>query len=129
MPIRGIRGAITVEHDTPEEILLATRELLVAIQAANPDLQVNDLASIWFTLTADLRSEFPAKAARQLGWTDTPLMCASEIPVPGSLPKCIRVLLHWNTDRPQAKISHIYLGQAAQLRPDLANSEAKEDPK
>lgn len=120
MPVRGIRGAITVEEDRPEVILTATRELLEEIGTANPALKVSDIASVWFTLTADLRSVFPAKAARDLGWETVPLMCAQEIPVPESLPRCVRVLIHWNTDLPQNEIRHIYLRQAAQLRPDLA---------
>ncbi|MBC8331888.1 MAG: chorismate mutase [Anaerolineae bacterium] len=119
MPVRGIRGAITVNEDHPEAILAATQELLEKIGVSNPALSVSDIASVWFTLTADLRSVFPAKAARQLGWTDAPLMCAQEIPVPGSLPRCVRVLIHWNTDLPQNEIRHLYLREAAQLRPDL----------
>ena len=129
MPVRGIRGAVTVDQDIPDVIINATRTLLKAIMVANPDLRVNDIASVWFTLTDDLRSEFPAKAARQLGWTETPLMCAAEIPVPGSLPRCIRVLIHWNTDQQQPQIQHIYLGEAIQLRPDLACCETKENQK
>ncbi len=128
MPVRGIRGAICVDEDTPDQILNATRELLMAIRQANPTLEVSDIASIWFTLTGDLRSEFPAKAARQLGWAEPALMCASEIPVPGSLPQCIRVLLHWNTDLPQSQIQHIYLGEAAKLRPDLAPATGENQP-
>ncbi|MBT3389666.1 MAG: chorismate mutase [Chloroflexi bacterium] len=120
MPVRGIRGAITVDEDHPEAILAATQELLEKIGVSNPALRVSDLASVWFTLTADLRSVFPAKAARQLGWTDVPLMCAQEILVPGSLPRCVRVLIHWNTGLPQNEIRHIYLREAAQLRPDIS---------
>ncbi len=120
MPVRGIRGAITVGEDHPDVILSATRALLVEISTANPALRVADIASAWFTLTGDLRSVFPAKAARDLGWTDVPLMCAQEIPVPGSLPRCVRVLIHWNTDLTQNEIRHIYLREAAKLRPDLA---------
>jgi chorismate mutase len=120
MPIRGVRGATVASRDEPEAILSATRELLEAIQAANPLMQVAELASAFFTVTSDLTAVYPAKAARQLGWEQVPLMCALEIPVPESLPRCIRVLLHWNTDLPQAAIRHIYLGAAASLRPDLA---------
>ncbi len=119
MPVRGIRGAVVVEQDDPEEVLAATRELLSALLKANPSLNLPDLASAIFTVTGDLCSAYPARAARQLGWDDVPLMCALEIPVPGSLPRCIRVLLHWNTDLPQAAVRHVYLGQAASLRPDL----------
>jgi chorismate mutase len=120
MSVRGIRGATTVSQDTPEEILAATQELLLAILQANPTLQPTDLASAIFTLTDDLSSVYPAQAARLLGWVDVPLIDAREIPVPGSLPLCIRVLLHWNTDLPQSSIQSIYLHQAARLRPDLA---------
>ena len=120
MSLRGVRGAITVERDQPEEILAATGELLLAILQANPTLEPGDLASAIFTVTGDLCSVYPAKAARQMGWTEVPLMCALEIPVPGGLPRCIRVLLHWNTDLPQQSIHPVYLRKAASLRPDLA---------
>ena len=120
MSLRGVRGAITVERDRPEEILAAAGELLAAILQANPTLEPGDLASAIFTVTGDLCSVYPAKAARQMGWTEVPLMCALEIPVPGGLQRCIRVLLHWNTDLPQQTIHHIYLKEAASLRPDLA---------
>jgi chorismate mutase len=119
MPVRGIRGAIDVTDDQPEAILSATRELLEKISLANPTLQPVDLASILFTVTDDLISTYPAQAARQMGWTQVPLMCACEIPVPESLPRCLRVLLHWNTDLPQKEIHHVYLHGAAALRPDL----------
>jgi chorismate mutase len=125
MPIRGVRGAATVEADNPEEILDASRQLLQAILEANPALQPDDLASAFFTLTDDLHSAYPAQAARELGWDFVPLMCAQEIPVPGSLKRCIRVLLHWNTELPQRSIKHIYLGAASILRPDLATVDAK----
>ena len=119
MPVRGIRGATTAEADQHETINNATRELLSAILEANPELQPGDLASALFTVTADLSAAYPAAAAREMGWTDVPLICAREIPVPGGLPRCIRVLLHWNTDLPQSAIRHVYLGAAAALRPDL----------
>jgi len=122
MTVRGIRGATVVEHDEPEAVLATTRELLSAILKANPTLDPTDLASALFTVTGDLCSAYPARAARQLGWDDVPLMCALEIPVPGSLPRCIRVLLHWNTDLPQSSVRHVYLGAAASLRPDLVHS-------
>jgi chorismate mutase len=120
MPIRGVRGATVANRDEPEAILTATRELLEALLHANPSLQVEELASAFFTVTGDLTAVHPAKAARQLGWEQVPLMCAREIPVPGSLPRCIRVLLHWNTGLPQSAVRHVYLGAAASLRPDLA---------
>jgi chorismate mutase len=122
MPIRGVRGATVAERDEPEEILSATRQLLSAILDANPTLDPADLASALFTVTADLSSVYPAQAARQLGWENVPLMCAQEIPVPGSLARCVRVLLHWNTDLSQTAVRHVYLDQAARLRPDLARS-------
>jgi chorismate mutase len=122
MPVRGIRGATSVDQDQPDEILAATRELLGAIQQANPTLQTDDLASAIFTLSEDLCSVYPAQAARQLGWVQVPLLCAREIPVPQALPRCIRVLLQWNTDLPQSAIKHVYLRAAASLRPDLAES-------
>ena len=122
MTVRGIRGATTAEINEPAAILSATRQMLEAILVTNPSLRSDDLSSAWFTVTADLTAVYPAAAARQIGWTMVPLMCSLEIPVPGSLPRCIRVLLHWNTDLPQEEIQHVYLGQAADLRPDLARS-------
>jgi chorismate mutase len=122
MTMRGIRGATTIESDRPELVLSATRELLEAICAANSGLQTADVASALFTVTDDIASAYPARAARELGWDLVPMMCAREIPVPGGLPRCIRVLVHWNTDREQAAIHHVYLGAAVKLRPDLAES-------
>jgi chorismate mutase len=119
MSVRGVRGAITCSADQPEAILQATQDLLIAIQAANPGMHPEDFASIFFTATPDLSSTHPAKAARQLGWNQVPLLCAQEIDVPDSLPRCIRVLLHWNTTVPQHKIQHVYIGEAAVLRPDI----------
>ncbi len=119
MPTRGIRGATTVDADQPELILAATRELLEAILAANPGMCPGDIASAFFTVTEDLRSTFPAQAARQMGWSQVPMMCAREIPVPGSLARVIRVLVHWNTERAQDEIIHVYLREAVKLRPDL----------
>lgn len=119
MPVRGIRGATTITADQPDLVLAATRELLKAICQANPSLRPADLASAWFTTTSDLVSVHPAKAARELNWVEVPLMCSQEIPVPGSLPLCIRVLLHWNTSLSQAEINHVYLHEAVRLRPDL----------
>ena len=123
MPVRGIRGAIVADHDQPECILAATRELLEGITTRNPSLFPEDIASVLFTVTPDLSSTYPAKAARQVGWVHTPLICAQEIPVPGGLERCIRVLLHWNTDLPQSAICHVYLGEAVKLRPDLTATE------
>jgi chorismate mutase len=122
MSVRGIRGAITVEADDPDLILVATKELLKAILHANPELQTEEIASAFFTLTEDLVSVHPALAARQIGWEHVPMMCAREIPVPGSLSHCIRILIQWNTDSLQAAINHIYLRKAVSLRPDLVVS-------
>jgi chorismate mutase len=122
MQIRGIRGATVVEADQPESILAATRDLLCAILDANPTLQTSDLASVIFTVSTDLSSVYPAQAARQLGWNYVPMLCMQEMPVPGGLPRCIRVLLHWNSKLPQESIHHIYLGAASSLRPDLSTA-------
>ncbi|MCS7287453.1 MAG: chorismate mutase [Anaerolineae bacterium] len=121
MPCRGIRGATTVDTNSPEAILSATRELLQALVAAN-GLDPADLAGAIFTVTSDLNAAFPAQAARELGWTYVPLLCAQEIDVPGALPGCIRVLLLWNTDKPPSEVVHVYLRGARSLRPDLAES-------
>ena len=119
MPTRGLRGATTVTTDTRDEVLAATKELLDALLRANPSLRTDDLASALFTVTDDIASVYPALAARQMGWDAVPMMCAREIPVVGSLPLCIRVLLHWNTDLPQSDVKHVYLREAVKLRPDL----------
>jgi len=121
MPVRGIRGATVVKEDQPDQILAATRELLEMILHENPDIDSADISSVIFTVTDDLNSVYPAKAARELGWVQVPLLCANEIPVPGSLERCIRVLLHWNTNVSQAAVRHVYLREAQMLRPDLAN--------
>ena len=113
-----MRGATTVEADDPEHIRAATRELLEAIVARN-EIRPRDVVSAIFTVTDDLVSEFPARAARELGWTDVPLLCTREIPVPGALPRCIRVLLHVETARPRDDVHHVYLAGARVLRPDL----------
>ena len=118
MPCRGIRGATTAGANTAEAILAATGELLARMVEAN-GLAAEELASAFFTVTADLDAAFPAQAARQLGWHQVPLLDALEIPVPGSLPRCVRVLLHWNTGKSQAEVRHVYLRGAAGLRPDL----------
>jgi len=122
MPVRGVRGATVAGEDSPQEILRSAHELLQALLNANPTLTVDQIASALFTATDDLSAAYPAAAARQMGWNEVPLMCAREIPVPGSLSRCIRVLLHWNTDLPQSAIRHVYLGDAASLRPDLTQS-------
>ena len=127
MRVQGIRGATVAESDQPEAILAATRGLLRAILEANPGLQPADLASAFFSVTEDLNSTYPAQAARQLGWSQVPMMCMQEIRVPGGLARCIRVLLHWNVDLPQESIHHVYLGAASTLRPDLINGRTVEE--
>ena len=112
---RGVRGATFIDEDTPEAILARTRELLSAIAQAN-DIATEDIASAFFTSTVDLRSAFPARAARDLGWTDVPLLGATEIDKPDAPPRCIRVLLHWNTSRRQDEIVHVYLRGSDAMR-------------
>jgi chorismate mutase len=114
---RGVRGAITVTENTPDAILDATRELLYLIIRANK-IALDDVASAIFTTTTDLNATYPALAARQLGWYDAALLCGHEMDVPGSLKKCIRVLIHWNTTRSANEIIHVYLRGAKNLRPD-----------
>ncbi len=120
MPMRGVRGATVAAENTKPAILEATRELLRAMLAANPSLRAEDVGSAIFTVTDDLDATYPALAARLEGWMEVPLLCGREIPVPGGLERCIRILLHWNTDLPQQAVRHVYLRQAEQLRPDLA---------
>ena len=114
---RGIRGATTVEENDAEAILSATRELLYIMIRAN-NIDPDDVASAIFTTTTDLDATFPALAARQLGWYDTALLCGNEMDVPESLPRCIRILVHWNTTRHPTDIVHVYLRKAKNLRPD-----------
>lgn len=118
MLMRGIRGATTVKEDNAEEILQATQELLQLMQKEN-GFTINDIASALFTVTSDIKSVFPAVAARSIGWDRVPLMCFQEIEVPGSLPLCVRVMIHINTDKSQQEIRHIYLNAARSLRQDL----------
>ena len=120
MICRGVRGATTVESNSREEILTATRQLLALMIRLN-DIQADDVGSAIFSITQDLDAEFPALAARQLGWLDVPLICTHEVNVPGSLPNCIRILLHWNTDKSQSEIQHVYIKGAIKLRPDLSD--------
>lgn len=119
--VRGIRGAITVERDDAALLLDATERLLRAIVAEN-DIRSDDVASALFTLTPDLVSQFPAAAARRMGWTLVPLLNFTEIAVPDGLPRVIRVLLHVNTGKRQDEIVHVYLDGARVLRPDLERS-------
>jgi chorismate mutase len=117
MVVRGVRGATTVNSDNADEILEATRELLSMLVRVN-GIEVEDIASIYLTTTQDLTTTFPAFAARQLGWFDLALLCGHEMSVAGSLDKCIRVLIHWNTTKTQSEIGHVYLREAKALRPD-----------
>jgi chorismate mutase len=127
MALRGIRGATTIDCDEKENVLSATRELLGDIFQANPELKAKDIASAIFTVTEDIASAFPAFAARQIGWDQVPMMCTREIPVPDSLPLCIRVLIHWNTSKTQSDVRHVYLREAEKLRPDINNKSGKEN--
>lgn len=123
MSVRGIRGAITVEKNCSQEILSATRELLSQIIQKNSLTDFSDVVSAIFTLTPDLNACFPAEAARELGMSQVPLLCASEIAVPTGMQRVIRILLHVNTERPQAAMEHIYLGGAKGLRKDIAGAQ------
>ncbi len=120
MALHGIRGATTVEKDDQEEVLSATEELVLEILKKNPAMKPQDIGSAFFTVTEDIVSAYPALAARRMGWESVPMLCAREIPVVESLPLCIRVMIHWNTDLTQEQISHVYLRKAISLRPDLA---------
>ncbi len=119
MMCRGVRGATTADANTREEILVCTRQLLALMIRVN-GIEPEHVASAVFSLTRDLDAEFPALAARQLGWLDVPLLCTYEVDVPGSLRRCVRVLVHWNTDKPQHEIRHVYVKDAVRLRPDLS---------
>lgn len=114
---RGVRGATTVAENSAEPIIEATYDLLYTIVQLN-DMNPEDVASAYFTTTADLDAAYPAVAARRLGWTDVALLCGSEMNVAGSLPRCIRVLIHWNTERTPKEIVNVYLREAKALRPD-----------
>ncbi|GGA23108.1 chorismate mutase [Paenibacillus physcomitrellae] len=117
---RGIRGATTVQRNDEQEILQATEELLKEIIERN-ELYPETVGSVWITMTTDLDAAFPARAVRAIeGWDFVPLMCATEIPVKGSLPLCIRVMIQANTEKSQREMRHVYLRDAQVLRPDLA---------
>ncbi len=122
MVCRGIRGATTAPINTAEDILEATRELVVALKHLN-GLETDDIASAIFTTTPDLTATFPALAAREVGWTEVPLMCTHEMDVPGSLQRAIRILLHVNTNRSASEVRHVYLKGAKQLRPEWGLSD------
>ena len=123
MKMRGIRGAITVEADEPQAIVSATKRLLASMIEQN-GVDLDDIASVLFSLTPDLRAAFPALGAREMGWVHVPMLHFSEIDVPGSLPRVIRVLMHVNTARSQTEVEHVYLDGARVVRPDLAKAPA-----
>ena len=116
---RGVRGATTVEEDSRGEILRATHELLTQMIQAN-DIRPEDVASVIFTTTPDLSADYPALAARLPSWEDVALLCTHEMAVPHGLKRCIRILLHWNTDKSLSEMRHIYINGAVVLRPDRA---------
>jgi chorismate mutase len=118
MLCRGVRGATTADSNTRDDILTATRQLLALMIRIN-GIEPEYVGSATFSLTRDLDAEFPALAARQLGWLDVPLLCTYEVDVPGSLRRCVRILVHWNTDKAQREIRHVYIKDAERLRPDL----------
>ena len=116
--VRGLRGVTTCDVDTPEAIGERTRELILELMARN-EIEHDDVISVLFTTSVDLTSSFPASAAREVGFGDIPLMCASEINVPGSMSKCIRIMMHIYTTRSRSEIHHVYLHNAQSLRDDL----------
>lgn len=119
--VRAFRGAVTVNNNDSEEILSATSELYNEIVRRN-DLDREDFISIFFSLTPDLDKVFPARAVRNAGVTNVPLMCMAEIPVEGALQKCIRILILSNSEKSLDEINHVYLRDAVKLRPDLVNN-------
>lgn len=123
MAVRGVRGATCVAADEPGLIREAARELMEEILRRNQINDFDDVISAVFTTTEDLVSAFPAEAARAMGMNQVPLLCAREIPVPNSMPRCIRILLHVNSDRAPAQIEHVYLREAQRLRPDLKSAQ------
>lgn len=129
--VRGIRGATTVDADSAVEIVDATRELIEALVDAN-GFATDEIAGAWFTTTPDLRTEFPAVAARQLGWVDVPLICGHEMNVPyanpRSIPRCIRAMILVNTDKPQSEIEHVYLRRALAIKEELDRARAGDLP-
>jgi chorismate mutase len=120
--VRGIRGAVQVEANTPEAILDAARRLITEMVRAN-GVEPDDVAAVIFTCTSDLDATFPAEAARALGWDRVPLLCSREMDVPGSMPRVLRVLMLVNTTLTQDEVIHVYLGEAERLRPDLRSAQ------
>ena len=123
MPVRGLRGAINVDENSASGILEATRELLTELLRANEIQDFGEVASAVFTTTTDLNAAFPAEAARELGMNQVPLLCATEIDVPGAMPRCIRILLQLNTGKSQSEMVHVYLRDARNLRPDVSSAQ------
>ena len=120
--VRGVKGATTTKGTSARDVLDATEELLFKLIQVN-NIEQDDVASVQFSTSPDLVAEFPAVAARErLGWNDVPLMCSHEMARPGALTRCVRILILWNTNKVQNEIIHVYLHDAAKLRPDLSNS-------
>ena len=122
MKMRGIRGAITVDADKPQAILDATKRLLTEMTKRN-GIELDDIASVLFSMTRDLDAAFPALGAREMGWVNVPMLHFTEIDVPGAMPRCIRILMHVQTARSQEAIEHTYLEGARELRPDIAGKD------
>ena len=120
--MRGVRGAICASANSREAIFEATRKLLVHMFAKN-DIEIDDIGAVFITATRDLTADYPAYAVREMGLKTVPLMCATEIDVPGALQRVIRILIMVNTDKPQDQIKHLYIGDASRLRPDLAGEQ------
>ncbi|MDW0109076.1 chorismate mutase [Sporosarcina aquimarina] len=121
MTVRGVRGATTVNQDEEQDVLMAT-EILVKAMAVENNLKTDDIVSVLISTTVDVQSAFPAKAVRSIeGWTYVPVMCMHEMDVEGGMPRCIRVLMHVNSEIPQRDVKHIYQNEAVKLRPDLTN--------
>ncbi|MCL4140628.1 UNVERIFIED_CONTAM: hypothetical protein GTU68_049452 [Idotea baltica] len=123
MPVRGVRGANSVTENSKAAILAATKELLQEVIGKNELSDFSEIVSAIFTTTPDLTAGFPAEAARELGMSHVPLLCASEIAVPNGMPQIIRVLFHVNTDKHQEEMVHVYLGEAAGLRKDISSAQ------
>lgn len=123
MAVRAVRGATQLEADVREHMLERVAEMVTGVMEAN-DLTVDDFVSVIFTATSDLVSEFPAYAARQLGFGEVPLLCARELEIEGSMPRVVRMMAHVETDKPRAEITHLYLHGAAGLRSDLTRTRA-----
>ena len=122
---RGVRGAVPIRENTPKAILQAADRLLVLLIEKN-GIHPDEVASAIFTTTADINAEYPAIAARKLGWRDVALLCGHEMDVPHGLKACLRILIHWNTDKSQQDIVHVYLEEAQSLRPDMFDHKRRE---